>query len=75
MCHFFVVFSAAEDMVTIAVMCLTTPTEGQVQRVEDGQAQFARDGICEVPIMEAVVGVATAHRDKWIRHLGRQNAG
>ena len=36
-CHFFVVFCAAEDMVTIAVMRLTTPAEGKVQRVEDGQ--------------------------------------
>ena len=64
--HFFVIFDTLKGMIYPAIMVFATPAYWAVIWVIYRQAEFAKDGVEEIPVVEAVGEDTAAHGDQWI---------
>ena len=64
--HFFDIFDTLKGVVTPAIMCFATPARGAIIWVIDWQAEFPKDGVAEIPVVQAMGGDTAAHGDQWI---------
>jgi len=70
----FAVALAAEVVEPVDVVCFSAfSCRGRLGAVE-GKEVFAFEADDEVGVAEAVAGVAAAHVDEWVRHVGREDA-
>ena len=59
--HFFVIFDTLKGVVTPAIMCFATPARWAIIWVIDRQAEFSKDGVAEIPVVQAMGRDTVAH--------------